>query len=99
MTADLPSRTLFARASGILDARVARVVVLHDPDSDSYMRLNATGAVIWDRLSRPAAVEQLADSLAQRSGLEPADAVSEVERFLADLVQRGAVIRVDAPEG
>jgi coenzyme PQQ synthesis protein D (PqqD) len=93
VAADLSSGTVFSRAPDILDARVGDVLVLHDPNADSYVRLNASAAMIWDELRHPAGLCELVDALARRGGLGGADARREVEHFLEALLQRGVVVR------
>ena len=88
---------VFSRAPEVVDARVGEVLVLLDPGTDRYARLNATAALIWEQLERPSELAALAEALASRYGLARDVARREVEELLTSLLDRGVVVRDDHP--
>ena len=88
---------VFSRAPEVVDARVGDVVVVLDPDTDRYARLNATAALIWEQLERPRELSALAEALASRYGLPGDVARRQVEELITSLLDRGVVLRDDHP--
>src|SRR3954451_7704888 len=74
---------------------VAGETVLLDPVGDCYLRLNATGAALWDLLAEPCAPEDLARALADRHGIDAEVAARDAAAFVdalraRELVQQAA---------
>jgi hypothetical protein len=67
---------------------VAGETVLLDPVGDRYLRLNATGAALWELLSRPQTPADLAHALAQRHGIDDERAARDAGAFLDALRAR-----------
>jgi len=67
---------------------VAGETVLLDPVGDRYLRLNATGAVIWDLLAEPCTPADIAEALSERHGIERAVAERDTGAFLDALRAR-----------
>jgi len=63
---------------------VAGETVLLDPVGDRYLRLNSTGAALWELLSEPRAPQELSRALADRHALD------------ADVAERDAAAFVEA---
>lgn len=61
-----------------------RVVGL-DLRTSRYFSLNATAATLWEELGRGAALDQLAEVLVTRYGIEPSTAERDVDAFLTEL--------------
>jgi hypothetical protein len=89
----------FSRAPHVVDARVGDVLVLLDPDTDRYARLNATAALIWEQLERPSELPALADALASRYGIAGDVARRQVEELLTSLLDRGVVVQDEHAAG
>lgn len=70
---------------------VAGDTVLLDPVGDRYLRLNASGAALWELLAQPRLPADLARTLAERHGLDAATAERDAGAFLAALRERGLV--------
>ena len=62
-----------------------------DPESDRYLRLNETGGMLWEALTEPATLAELATHLAERTGIEPERAASDSAAFIKNLLDLGAV--------
>jgi coenzyme PQQ synthesis protein D (PqqD) len=62
--------------------------VLLDLDSGTALRLNATGAWIWERLAEPRSVEDLARGLAERFEIEEPRALGDVVAFAREMTRR-----------
>lgn len=88
---------VFSRAPDVVDARVGDDLVLLDPDTDRYARLNTTAAVIWEQLERPSELSALANALASRYELAGDVARRQVEELLTSLLERGVVVRDSHP--
>jgi Coenzyme PQQ synthesis protein D (PqqD) len=70
---------------------VAGETVLLDPVGDRYLRLNSTGAALWDLLAEPRAPAELAQALAARHGIDETLAARDVGAFLDALRARELV--------
>jgi hypothetical protein len=70
---------------------VAGETVLLDPVGDRYLRLNASGAALWDLLAEPRAPEELARALADRHAIDDAVATRDAGAFLEALRARELV--------
>jgi hypothetical protein len=67
---------------------VAGETVLLDPVGDRYLRLNATGAALWELLTEPRTPAELARALAERHGIDDATAARDAGAFLDALRAR-----------
>ena len=63
--------------------------------ADLYV-LNETGALLWESLSEPAEMTDMARNLMRTYGVPAEQAQADVEAFVADLLSIGAVERVEA---
>jgi hypothetical protein len=70
---------------------VAGETILLDPVGDRYLRLNASGAALWELLAEPRAPSDLARALAERHGLDDQLATRDTQAFLTALRDRGLV--------
>ncbi|HEY2272480.1 MAG TPA: PqqD family protein [Jatrophihabitantaceae bacterium] len=62
----------------VLDLRTAR-----------YLQLNRSGALLWERLSVGASVDELGEALVQRFGIDLDRARHDVNEFVSALRERG----------
>jgi Coenzyme PQQ synthesis protein D (PqqD) len=95
--AELAPDSIVSRADGLIVETLGEEVVMLDPGSDRYLRLNPTGRLLWEALSQPATVAELGERLAGAFGISPARAREDTIAFVASLMEHGAV-RV-SPEG
>ncbi len=56
-----------------------------DQGSGRYVRLNPSGARLWDALGRPCTPPRLAQMLVTEFGIAPRRATADAERFVAEL--------------
>jgi hypothetical protein len=66
-------------------------------DLESIYTLNAVATFIWERLTEPATTEQLSQALEATFTGEPAEIRTDLDEFLRELLDLGAVKRVDGP--
>jgi hypothetical protein len=67
-------------------------VLLH-LESGAYHGLNETGSLIWDPLDGTRGFDALVAELRKQLDDAPDDLDDEIERFLADLRERGLIAR------
>lgn len=84
----------YARHEEVLWRRNPGEVVLLALGSDEVVRLPGTGGAVWDELSRPLALDELANRLAQAYSAVPEQVATEVQALLDELVRRSAVVRL-----
>ena len=65
-------------------------IVMLDPESDRYLRLNASGRLIWEALAEPATVEEVTQLLSERSGISRERAEADATTFINELIDFGA---------
>lgn len=90
MPEEVTAATRVARSEGLVTEPMQDGIVMLDPDSDRYLRLNATGRLIWDALAEPATVAELAGVLSERSGISRERAEADVVTFIEGLIDFGA---------
>jgi hypothetical protein len=79
------------RADLITEAVLADVVVL-DPESGRYARLNASSAALWEALrAADASVDSLARLLLERYGAPSESAEHDARAFVEAMADRGLV--------
>ena len=64
-------------------------IVALDLKSSTYLRLNHTGAVLWQKLRDAASREALVGALVERYDIAEERAREDVDMFLADLEKSG----------
>jgi hypothetical protein len=62
--------------------------VLLDVDAGIALRLNSTGAWIWEQLEQPRQVQELASGLAERFEIDEARALDDVVAFAREMARR-----------
>ena len=77
------------RRDGLLWQQVGDQVVVLDADRSVYLAVNETGALIWQALVDGSPTDQLTQILVDRYGLDPDRVAGDVDRFVADLDDRG----------
>lgn len=88
-TPALPEETRISRASSAIEGDLPEETVLLRVDSGDAVRVNPTGAWLWQQLAEPTTLATLADRLADRHGIAPDRALADVRSFAADLGERG----------
>jgi len=80
--------TTLRRTERAVHGELPEETVLLDVEAGTAVRLNPTGAWIWDRLEQPQRVEELARSLATRFEIDLARAVDDVIAFAREMTRR-----------
>lgn len=81
--------TLVTRSERAIVEDVGGETVVLDLDADSFLRLNAAGAVLWGALDQPAPLEALAKRLEQEFGIDSPTALADTTTFVQDMSARG----------
>jgi hypothetical protein len=79
------------RVAWAVTETVVGETVLLDPVGDRYLRLNATGAALWELLAEPRSHDEIAAALGERHGLESERAARDARAFIAALQSRRLV--------
>ena len=90
MPEKVTATTRIARSEGLVTEPMEGGIVMLDPESDRYLRLNATGRLIWEALAEPATVAELAQVLSERSGIPRERAEADAATFIDGLIDFGA---------
>ena len=95
----------FVRSPDVVARRIAGEVVLvpiatRTEDASTrtanFYVLNETAEILWRRLDAPASPEELAQQLTLHYEIDPDQARGDVERFLSDLANCGAIVMVES---
>jgi hypothetical protein len=84
---------MIKRQDGWLAAQVGEELVMMSVDSGVYIGLNDVGARVWDLIETPRDMGELCSTLSEEFDTTPDVCRPEVEAFLAQLEQRGAISR------
>jgi hypothetical protein len=90
MPGKVTATTRVARTEGLVAERLDGGIVMLDPETDRYLRLNASGRLIWEALEEPATVAELAQALSERSGISRERAEADAVTFVEGLIDFGA---------
>ena len=66
-------------------------VLALDMERSIYLRLNRSGAMLWERLEDGATRSELIAALTDRFEVEPEEAAADVDAFIAACRERGLV--------
>ena len=84
----IAAETTLRRTERAVHGDLPEETVLLDVDSGVALRLNSTGAWIWEQLEQPQAVDQLARGLAQRFEIDEGRALDDVVAFAREMTRR-----------
>lgn len=90
MPEKVSTATRVVRSEGLVTEEMDGGIVMLDPETDRYLRLNVTGKLIWEALAEPATVEELARKLSERSGITRERAQADAAAFIEGLIDFGA---------
>jgi hypothetical protein len=82
------AETTLQRTERAVYGDVPEETVLLDVDAGIALRLNSTGAWIWEQLERPQSVRQLARGLAERFEIDEGRALDDVIAFAREMARR-----------
>ncbi len=84
----IEAETTLRRTERAVYGDVPGETVLLDLDADIALRLNSTGAWIWEQLEQPQPVAQLARGLAERFEIDEGRALDDVVAFAREMTRR-----------
>jgi hypothetical protein len=80
--------TTLRRTDRAVHGKLPEETVLLDIEAETALRLNATGAWIWDQLEQPRRVDELAGGLAERFSIDQTRALDDVIAFAREMARR-----------
>jgi hypothetical protein len=80
--------TTLQRTDRAVHGDLPEETVLLDVDAGTAVRLNSTGAWIWEQLEQPRQVDELASGLAERFEIDEARAIGDVIAFAREMARR-----------
>jgi hypothetical protein len=86
--AQIDPATTLRRTERAVHGELPEETVLLDVDGGTAVRLNATGAWIWEQLEQQRQVSELASGLAERFEIDEARAQGDVIAFAREMVRR-----------
>lgn len=87
-SAQIEAETTLRRTERAVHGDVPEETVLLDVDAGVALRLNSTGAWIWEQLEQPRPVAQLARGLAERFEIDEGRALDDVVAFAREMTRR-----------
>jgi hypothetical protein len=84
---------MIKKRDGWLAAKVGDEMVMMSVENGVYIGLNPIGARVWEMIDTPKAVSQLCADLVEEFDVTAETCRAEIDSFLADLEQRGAIVR------
>jgi hypothetical protein len=89
---DSGAETLVRRRDDLITEAVLDDVVVLDPETSRYVRLNRSSALLWEALQPgPAPVGRLAEILEQQAGAAADRALGDALAFVEAMASRGLV--------
>lgn len=86
--ATIEAATTLRRTERAVHGELPEETVLLDLEAETAVRLNATGAWIWERLEQPRQVSELASGLAERFEIDEERALGDVVAFAREMTRR-----------
>ncbi len=84
----ITAASILQRTDRAVHGDLPEETVLLDVDAGTAVRLNTTGAWIWEQLERPRRVSDLANGLAQRFEIDDGRAFDDVVAFAREMARR-----------
>lgn len=84
----IEAATTLQRTDRAVHGELPEETVLLDIEAETAVRLNATGAWIWDQLEQPRRVDELARGLAERFSIDQTRALDDVVAFAREMARR-----------
>jgi len=85
---EIAAETTLSRTERAVHGDLPEETVLLDVDAGTAVRLNTTGAWIWEQLDQPRQVEDLARGLAERFSIDEGRALDDVVAFAREMTRR-----------
>jgi hypothetical protein len=74
-----------ARSEGVTWRKVDSQIVILDLEDSCYLRTNAVGAVLWERLQTESSLEELVTLLVETYEVDEETASRDTKQFIEDL--------------
>jgi hypothetical protein len=84
----IDAQTTLRRTERAVHGDLPEETVLLDVDAGIAVRLNSTGAWIWEQLGEPRRIAELASGLAERFEIDEARALGDVVAFAREMSRR-----------
>lgn len=84
----IEAATTLSRTDRAVHGDLPEETVLLDVDAGTAVRLNSTGAWIWDQLEQPRQVRELASGLAEHFEIDEGRALGDVVAFAREMARR-----------
>jgi hypothetical protein len=84
--------TILQRTDRAVHGDLPEETVLLDVDAGTAVRLNSTGAWIWEQLEQPRKVGELASGLAERFEIDEGRALGDVVAFAREMARRDLLV-------
>jgi Coenzyme PQQ synthesis protein D (PqqD) len=84
----IDAETTLSRTDRAVHGDLPEETVLLDVEAGAAVRLNAAGAWIWEQLSEPRRVDELARGLASRFEIDEGRALGDVVAFAREMARR-----------
>jgi hypothetical protein len=84
----IEAATTLRRTDRAVHGDLPEETVLLDVDAGTAVRLNSTGAWIWEQLEQPCQVSELASGLAERFEIDEGRALGDVVAFAREMARR-----------
>ncbi len=84
----IEAETTLRRTDRAVHGDLPEETVLLDVDAGTAVRLNSTGAWIWEQLEQPRQVSELASGLAARFEIDEGRALGDVVAFAREMARR-----------
>lgn len=84
----IEAETTLSRTERAVHGDLPEETVLLDVEAGTAVRLNSAGAWIWEQLSEPRQVDELARGLAARFEIDEARALGDVVAFAREMARR-----------
>jgi hypothetical protein len=82
----------FTRNERVESAPLENESILYNPDNKQFVKLNATTALIWDRLGDGASMDDIATFLCDHfAGVSPEQAIEDARGALDEMSRLGLV--------
>jgi len=84
----IEAETTLRRTDRAVHGDLPERTLLLDVDAGTAVRLNSTGAWVWEQLEQPRQVGELAEGLAQRFEIDEGRALDDVVAFAREMERR-----------
>jgi hypothetical protein len=88
----MAERLRLRRSEDVVWEQLGEATLVLDAQNSRYVKLNRTGAALWEALAEPTDTDALVRRLVERHGVDEERAAADVEAFLSRLRERGLVV-------